>query len=253
MSGDPERTQQSRCKNCLSCNLDCFVCSTSTEDENQSLLGKENGRHETPPQSRVISEQPTPAHRETNDEQRETTPQGTKSNQVGPQESASEFSYGKSSSFEDKLEQMRRSMRRRLPNQVKVGIFSRSAESEYDWLKRMLESESFVKSVRPYYISNNGFSEFSDIVSRCDFGILYHTQNRGRVNLTDVTDSLYDEELKELFAKLEKKNVIVVIDDLKDSSEERKNEILKEQPKLKSLATDVFLFTGDQKKVMEEK
>ncbi|XP_073505027.1 uncharacterized protein [Phyllobates terribilis] len=170
-----------------------------------------------------------------------------------PQSAQSEFSHGKSSSFEEKMCQMRRTMKRKPPRPVKVGIFSRSAESEYDWLKRMLESESFVKSVRPYYISNNGLPEFSGNVSRCDFGILYHTQNRGRVNLTDITDSLYDEELKELFAKLEKKNVIVVIDDLKDSSEERKNEILKEQPKLKSLATDVFLFTGDEKKVTEEK
>ncbi|CAJ0956555.1 unnamed protein product, partial [Ranitomeya imitator] len=151
------------------------------------------------------------------------------------------------------VRQMRKTMKRKSPNKVKVGIFSRSAESEYEWLKTRLTSESFVKSVRPCCITNNGSSEFSSSVSRCDFGILYHTQNRGRVNLTDVTDSLYDEELQYLSSRLEKKNVIVVIDDLTDSSEERKKEILKNQPKLGTLAADVFLFSGYEKKVTEEK
>ncbi|XP_077129898.1 uncharacterized protein LOC143785110 [Ranitomeya variabilis] len=143
---------------------------------------------------------------------------------------------------------MRKTMRRKSPKKVKVGIFSRSAESEYEWLKRRLKSESFVKSVQLCCITNSGSSEFASKVSRCDFGILYHSQNRGRVNLTDVTDSLYDEELEYLSSRLEKKNVIVVIDDLMDSSEERKKEILKDQPKLGSLAADVFLFSEDEKK-----
>ncbi|XP_069591210.1 uncharacterized protein [Ranitomeya imitator] len=183
----------------------------------------------------------------------EKTPQRRSESPEPPQSAQSEFSYGKTSSFEEKVRQMRKTMKRKSPNKVKVGIFSRSAESEYEWLKTRLTSESFVKSVRPCCITNNGSSEFSSSVSRCDFGILYHTQNRGRVNLTDVTDSLYDEELQYLSSRLEKKNVIVVIDDLTDSSEERKKEILKNQPKLGTLATDVFLFSGYEKKVTEEK
>ncbi|XP_073416780.1 uncharacterized protein [Dendrobates tinctorius] len=270
---------------CLSCNLDCCTpqescnldCCTP-QDETGVLLGNDNRRQGTTPPSTAITQQPTPAPRGNNvgsdyrtiqrtdnppeppqtvseigDEQREKTPQRTKSNQVWPEESAGEFSCGKSSSFEDKLEQMRRVMRRKSPKQkVKVGIFSRAAESEYQWLKTKLESLSFVKSIQPYCISNNGLGEFSSNVSRCDFGILYHTKNRGRVNLTDVTDSLYDEELQELFKYLGKENVIVVIDDLTDSGEGRKTEILKGQPKLGSLAADVFLFSEDEKKRNKE-
>ncbi|XP_073416785.1 uncharacterized protein [Dendrobates tinctorius] len=178
----------------------------------------------------------------------EKTPQRRTESPEPPQSARSDFINGKSSSFEAKMRQMRKVMKRRPPNQVKVGIFSRSAESEYEWLTTRLKAESFVKSVQPCCITNNGFTQFSGYVSRCDFGILYHTQNRGRLNLTDVTDSLYDEELQYLSSRLGKENVIVVIDDLTDSGEERKTEILKGQPKLGSLAADVFLFSGEEKK-----
>ncbi|KAG8545587.1 hypothetical protein GDO81_020634, partial [Engystomops pustulosus] len=80
-----------------------------------------------------------------------------------------------------------------------VGIFSRSSESDYSWLVKQLRSEVFspyVSEVRPFYISNNQSGQIYEELSRCSFGILYHTKNRGRVNVTDVTDSLYDEELK---------------------------------------------------------
>ncbi|XP_077129888.1 uncharacterized protein LOC143785102 isoform X1 [Ranitomeya variabilis] len=312
MSGNPARSQPGRwmkcpscnldccacctpeewCMKCPSCNLDCCTCCTPEEgwmkclscnldcctpqDETGALLGNDNGRQRTTPQSTTIRQQPTPSLRgnsvgsgdrptqrmdnspeptqtmsENNDEQQEKTPQRTKSNQDS-EERAGEFSNGKSSSFEDKLEHMRIVIRKSPNKKVKVGIFSRAVESEYEWLKAKLESQSFVKSVRPYYISNSGMPEFSSNESRCDFGILYHTKNRGRVNLTDVTDSLYDEELEELSSTLEKKNVIVVIDDLTDSSEERKKEILKDQPKLGSLAADVFLFSEEEKKRNKE-
>ncbi|XP_077129889.1 uncharacterized protein LOC143785102 isoform X2 [Ranitomeya variabilis] len=292
MSGNPARSQPGRWMKCPSCNLDCCACCTPEEwwmkclscnldcctpqDETGALLGNDNGRQRTTPQSTTIRQQPTPSLRgnsvgsgdrptqrmdnspeptqtmsENNDEQQEKTPQRTKSNQDS-EERAGEFSNGKSSSFEDKLEHMRIVIRKSPNKKVKVGIFSRAVESEYEWLKAKLESQSFVKSVRPYYISNSGMPEFSSNESRCDFGILYHTKNRGRVNLTDVTDSLYDEELEELSSTLEKKNVIVVIDDLTDSSEERKKEILKDQPKLGSLAADVFLFSEEEKKRNKE-
>ncbi|XP_069591213.1 uncharacterized protein [Ranitomeya imitator] len=278
MSGNAARAQRSRCMKFISCILDCCTCCTpgcrkclpcnldccTKQDETGALLGNDNGRLRTTSQSTAICQQPAPRGNisddrttqrtenspeppqtmsDNNDEQREETPQETKSNQDSPEESAGEFS----SSFEDKLEQMRGVIKKSPNKKVKVGIFSRAVESEFEWLKTKLESQSFVKSVQPYYISNSGMPEFSSGESRCDFGILYHTKNRGRVNLTDVTDSLYDEELEEMSLTLEKKNVIVVIDDLTDSSEERKKEILRDQPKLGTLATDVFLFSEDEK------
>ncbi|XP_069840795.1 uncharacterized protein [Dendropsophus ebraccatus] len=156
---------------------------------------------------------------------------------------------GTSSSFEEKIKEMRAIMRRTQcdTKNLKVGIFSRSAESDYEWLKRRLESE-FSHIVRPCYISNNGFQQFLEDMCWCDFGILYHTRNRGRINLTDVTDSLYDEELQYLSQKLDMNNVIVVIDDLTDSSDKEKDRILGAQPKLQRLAQDVFLFSTEEKK-----
>ncbi|CAJ0964617.1 unnamed protein product, partial [Ranitomeya imitator] len=112
-----------------------------------------------------------------------------------------------------------------------VGIFSRSSENEYSWLRNLLESQDFGK-IKPVYsccISNNGFSRFCD------------EQERGRVNVTDVTDSLYDEELEHLSSTLGKENVVVVIDDLDDDGDAVKNTILCSQPKIKNLAQDLIL------------
>ncbi|XP_075174764.1 uncharacterized protein LOC142245709 isoform X2 [Anomaloglossus baeobatrachus] len=198
-------------------------------------------RTEDPPET----PQTTPGD---SDNQSEKTPQRTESNEEQPLETAGDSTDGKSSSFEAKMQQILGAMRRNPPRPLKVGIFSRSAESEYEWLKKRLESQSIVRSVRPCYISNNSFREFSDNVSWCNFGILYHTQNRGRINLTDVTDALYDEEIQELSRRLEKKNVVVVIDDLTDSGEERKRQILQDQPKLRDLAAEVILVSADEKK-----
>ncbi|CAN2390448.1 hypothetical protein PRIEUP_LOCUS485, partial [Pristimantis euphronides] len=149
---------------------------------------------------------------------------------------------------ESETEQAKESETERKRN---VGIFSRSAESEYQWLKSRLESKSFQQSVnmvRPCYITNGGFQQFSKDVSWCNFGILYHSKNRGRINITDVKDSLYDDELQYLSQKLKKKNVIVVIDDLTDSSEGQKETIQEAQPRLKELAEEVFLFSTAEKR-----
>lgn len=128
---------------------------------------------------------------------------------------------------------------------IKVGIFSRSAESEYEWLRSRLDPKRF--KVRPCPITNNGFQQFSKDVSWCNVGILYHSKNRGRINITDVTDSLYNEELQYLSKKLKKKHVIVVIDDLTDSGQKEKDRILDAQPSLKEWAKEVFLFSKDEK------
>ncbi|CAJ0955584.1 unnamed protein product [Ranitomeya imitator] len=135
----------------------------------------------------------------------------------------------------------------------KVGIFSRSSESEYEWLKMELESEYFrgsVENVQSYYISNRGFQQFMTNVSNCTFGILYHTKNRGRINITDVTDSLYDDEL-DYMSSMMNKNVIVVVDDLNDGNEEEKSRILSSQHSIKEKALDLFLFTTEEKKLLE--
>lgn len=83
-----------------------------------------------------------------------------------------------------------------LPSGRVVGIFSRSAPDDYDWLTRALKSSNLVKESRSVFISNREEHHFRDAVQDCDFTILYHTKNRGRINITNVTDSLYDEQLQ---------------------------------------------------------
>ncbi|OCT61896.1 hypothetical protein XELAEV_18047927mg [Xenopus laevis] len=131
-----------------------------------------------------------------------------------------------------------------------VGIFSRDDRDNYNWLMSLLHLTLFhsvVKNVLPKYISNS-FMEFEQNVSQCSFAILYHTLKRGRLNITDVTDSLYDEELKHLCETLGKKNVIVVIDDLTDSSDAKMREIIRAQPSIELHACKLFLISEEEKK-----
>ncbi|KAM5151640.1 uncharacterized protein ACMZJ9_009874 [Mantella aurantiaca] len=83
-----------------------------------------------------------------------------------------------------------------------IGIFSRSSADEYSWLSAALRSSG---KVIPFYISNSNTWEFKDTVSQCTFAILYHSKTRGRVNVTDVTDSLYDDEVKHMSHALGKR------------------------------------------------
>ncbi|XP_053550987.1 uncharacterized protein LOC128642294 isoform X2 [Bombina bombina] len=131
-----------------------------------------------------------------------------------------------------------------------VGIFSRSSRTDYNWLTTHLKSEAFqnlVEDVKPFFISNSNGKEFRNTVAECNFGILYHTKKRGRVNVTDVTDSLYDYELNYMSDILGKRNVIVVIDDLQESSAAEKNRILKSQTSIGELAADIILFTDKER------
>ncbi|XP_075037370.1 uncharacterized protein LOC142098422 [Mixophyes fleayi] len=140
------------------------------------------------------------------------------------------------------------------PNHT-VGIFSRSPESEYKWLIVQLNSSSFqsvVQDVRACYISNNRFWQFREDVSQCTFGILYHTKNRGRINITDVPDSLYDAELEYMSEELGNSKVIVVVDDLENSSDKEKKRILELQPSIKTNAQDMFLFTSEENIFLEK-
>uniref|UniRef100_A0A803JVP8 Uncharacterized protein n=1 Tax=Xenopus tropicalis TaxID=8364 RepID=A0A803JVP8_XENTR len=131
---------------------------------------------------------------------------------------------------------------KRLP--IVVGIFSREPKESYAWLSNHLRQEFQVKSV---FISNNEEWKFRQSASECNFAILYHTKRRGRLNITDVTDSLYDEELKILSATLGKKNVIVVIDDMDNANTKAKEHLLNNQPTIGSTACDLFLFSSTEK------
>lgn len=104
---------------------------------------------------------------------------------------------------------------------------------------------------RPVYITND-MSKFRQEVSGYNFAILYHTKKRGRINITNVTDSLYDEELKFLHNRFEKKNVAVVIDDLEKSDDDEKRRIVEGQKSLSDYARDVFLFTQEDKNHTEK-
>ncbi|XP_077129832.1 uncharacterized protein LOC143785055 isoform X2 [Ranitomeya variabilis] len=137
-----------------------------------------------------------------------------------------------------------------------VGIFSRSSITDYSWIEKELTSADVspvVSGVRPFYISNNQTGKFYEELGLCSFGILYHTKNRGRVNVTNVTDSLYDEELAAMSLILRRENVIVVIDDLNNSSLEEKQRILETQPSIDDYAFDLLLYSEQEKKDGEHK
>ncbi|XP_063285172.1 uncharacterized protein LOC134571058 [Pelobates fuscus] len=130
-----------------------------------------------------------------------------------------------------------------------VGIFSRDGDVNYVWLVKLLLSQFFnsvVDEVRSVYISNIR-SNFLSELRNFSFAILYHTQKRGRLNVTNVTDSLYDEELEDLHNQYGKKNVIVLMDDLEDNSQNKKDKILREQYDIKDKACELFLISEMEK------
>ncbi|KAE8578266.1 hypothetical protein XENTR_v10023424 [Xenopus tropicalis] len=132
-------------------------------------------------------------------------------------------------------------------NRQLVGIFSRESQEAYDWLITFLLTISAVRDVRTVHISNTNYGNVMAEASKCAFAILYHTRNRGRINITDVTDSLYDRELEDLSRCLGRDKVIVVIDDLEDSSLAAKNLILQNQPSIGRWAVELFLFSDQEK------
>ncbi|XP_073416733.1 uncharacterized protein [Dendrobates tinctorius] len=132
-----------------------------------------------------------------------------------------------------------------------VGIFSRSTDRDYSWLVDILRSKelsSLVANVNSYLIYNSQkFQDFIDDINQSTVGIVYHSKNRGRVNVTNVTDSLYDQELETLHMILGKRNVLVIIDDLEDSGDYRKKGILQEQHSIAKCAKDLILVSHDDK------
>ncbi|KAG8547649.1 hypothetical protein GDO81_027866 [Engystomops pustulosus] len=134
---------------------------------------------------------------------------------------------------------------------LKIGIFSRCAESNYRWLVDWLKTKCLMRAddVHGVYITNN-YTDFYSEIRNCSFAILYHTKKHGRLNITDVTDSLYDKELRDLSEYLGKDKVIVVIDDLQKTDSSEKTRILENQPSIGRLAADLFLF-NERKDNME--
>ncbi|XP_075687744.1 uncharacterized protein LOC142656703 [Rhinoderma darwinii] len=130
-------------------------------------------------------------------------------------------------------------------HQLEVVIFSRDDPTVYTWLIDVVKSVRGVKNVRPVLITNT-WKYSTTQVPKCSLAILYHSKTRGRVNVTDVTDSLYDEELKDLSRGLGKERVIVVIDHLESTTEKEKTRILEHQPSIENLASHLLLFNGGQ-------
>ncbi|XP_053326550.1 uncharacterized protein LOC128501179 [Spea bombifrons] len=131
-----------------------------------------------------------------------------------------------------------------------VGIFSRDNEVSYRWLVSQLRSSFFhnvVKEVRAVTITNNQ-SKFLSELSGCTFAILYHTQHRGRLNVANVADALYDDELDKMCRLLGRENVIVLLDDLEDSSQAKRMDILNTQYDILTKACELFLISTLEKK-----
>ncbi|KAM5152522.1 uncharacterized protein ACMZJ9_010681 [Mantella aurantiaca] len=134
-----------------------------------------------------------------------------------------------------------------------IGIYSREGEESYRFLYEVLRFQDWlVREVRTFTITNNGSVQFREDVSRCDSAILYHSKNRGRINITNVTDSIYDQELHHLFQRLGKENVLVVADDLDSATPEDKQGILITQTLITENARDLILFKKDKNTSREE-
>ncbi|XP_072273154.1 uncharacterized protein [Pyxicephalus adspersus] len=129
-----------------------------------------------------------------------------------------------------------------------IGIFSRSSAQEYNWLMAPLGSAGMVV---PFCITNNNFPEFKSLISQCTFAILYHSKTRGRLNVTDVTDSLYDQELQYLSRTLGRGKVLVVLDDLEDSSDWVRDSILHSQITIRDQTLGLYIFTTEEKRDKE--
>ncbi|XP_056390118.1 uncharacterized protein LOC130284120 [Hyla sarda] len=137
------------------------------------------------------------------------------------------------------------------PSRRVVGIFSRSASEDYEWLTTSLNSAMFknlVMESRSVYISNRDQNRFREAVQSCDFGILYHTKNHGRINITNVTDSIYDEQLELMSSSRGRVNVIVMVDDLEKSDYEEKCRIIDSQPDILKYSQDLILVSSNEKR-----
>ncbi|PIO26869.1 hypothetical protein AB205_0027750 [Aquarana catesbeiana] len=130
-----------------------------------------------------------------------------------------------------------------------VAIFSKSEESDYSWLSQQLSSIGL--DVRSYKISSS--NQPQETAFQCKLVILYHNMHDGKLRLTDAKDAMYHEELEMLSIKFGKRRLIVVIDDLVDSDDKIKSQILERQPSTGRFAKDLFLFSMKEKKHLNDK
>lgn len=138
-----------------------------------------------------------------------------------------------------------------------VGIFSRESDETYYWLINLLLSPQFrsvVQDVRPVLVSNvmcGHSTQLTQEIDKCNFAILYHTRRRGRLNVTNVTDSLYDQELRHLSEKLGRERVIVLVDDMETDDLAVYNKILHDQPLINQLSGLLILMNEDEKSLYD--
>ncbi|XP_077129805.1 uncharacterized protein LOC143785034 isoform X1 [Ranitomeya variabilis] len=131
-----------------------------------------------------------------------------------------------------------------------VAVTSRAAEGNALWMLNHLRSPTYkdlLGRVTHLPISNSNQAEWRSEMQKHSFSILYHTKRQGRLNLTDVTDSLYDLELQELSERLGRDSVMVVVADLLKSDEEEKQRILTNQPSISRWASELVLFAENEK------
>eukprot|EP00079_Xenopus_tropicalis_P038940 XP_017952711.1 PREDICTED: uncharacterized protein LOC100487466 [Xenopus tropicalis] len=136
---------------------------------------------------------------------------------------------------------------------LNVSVTTRASEDNVLWILNHLRSHPYrglLGKVTYLPITNTNKNEWRSEVEKTSFALLYHSQNHGRLNITDVTDSLYDNELHHLSDQLGRQNVIVVIDDLKKSDDEEKERILQSQPSISRLARELLLFSDKEKDPM---
>ncbi|XP_041431793.1 reticulocyte-binding protein 2 homolog a-like [Xenopus laevis] len=130
-----------------------------------------------------------------------------------------------------------------------VGISSRCQQDQFQWMIDMFASHlsELVTEVKYYPITNENSDEWKKEVKGCSFGILYHSLKHGRINITDVEGSLYDKELLYMSQCLDKENVMVVLDDLEQTTEEETKRILRTQPSIKHCSS-LLLLTAKKDK-----
>eukprot|EP00062_Callorhinchus_milii_P023787 gi/632982994/ref/XP_007908428.1/ PREDICTED: uncharacterized protein LOC103189735 [Callorhinchus milii] len=71
--------------------------------------------------------------------------------------------------------------------------------------------------------------------------VFHHSVLQGRMNLTDVYDSLYDNVLKSTSNKAGKESIIFIVDDVQDGKTAQDN-IKAEQPTLSQCCKSIFVF-----------
>ncbi|XP_040211839.1 kinesin-like protein KIF13A [Rana temporaria] len=128
-------------------------------------------------------------------------------------------------------------------SKYKLGIFSRSAISDYSWITELLHSDPFgvhVSDVRHSDFSNDPIST----PGTCTFGILYFTKKRGQINEIDDKDVQLIQQYRSRHGK---DNVIIVMDNVEDSSDQEKIRILESYPNIGDLYHNLFLFSQQEK------